>query len=330
MDRARANGSRFRPDSATGHYESWFVRGNHPSRPLAFWIRYTIFSPRGRPHDAVGERWAITFDGEAERITAVRERVPLSQCSFAAESLDVHIGDAALDDSGLIGRARGDAATIAWDLRMNGGAAPLLLLPERMYDGSFPAAKALVPRPLVRFAGTIDDGVHAIDVDEWLGSQNHNWGRKHTDRYAWGQVAGFDGVDEALLECSTVQLKLGPISTPPLGVAVLRLGDETYAFTGVLRALRARTHVHGLEWSLATHNGDMALRMRMHAPAARFIGLTYDDPPGGSKLCLNSKLAACELELERRGAPTLLVRTDHRAAFELVGHDVAGIPLAVR
>jgi len=330
MQRARANGSRYRPDSATGHYESWFLRGNHPSRPLAFWIRYTVFAPRGRPHDAVGERWAIVFDGENERTTAVRERVPMAQCSFAAEGLDVRLGDAVLDDDGLRGRARGTGVTLAWDLRMHGGGAPLLLLPERMYEGSFPAAKTVVPRPLVRFTGTIDDGGHGLVVDDWLGSQNHNWGRKHTDRYAWGQVAGFDGVDDALLECSTAQLKLGPLWTPRLGVAVLRLGDETYAFTGVLRALRARTRVHGLDWSLATHSGDAALRVHLHAPVQRFVGLLYDNPPGGTKLCLNCKLAACELELERRGLPTLSLRTEHRAAFELLGHERAGIPLAVR
>jgi hypothetical protein len=32
-----------------GHYESFFQRANHPTRPLAFWIRYTIFSPTGHP-----------------------------------------------------------------------------------------------------------------------------------------------------------------------------------------------------------------------------------------------------------------------------------------
>jgi hypothetical protein len=295
MERSRANGSRYQPDSASGHYESWFLRGNHPSRPLAFWIRYTVFAPRGRARDAVGERWAISFDGERERITAVRERVPISQCAFAADGLDVRIGDAVLDDQGLRGEARGDAGAIAWDLRMHGGGAPLLLLPERLYDGSFPAAKVVVPRPLVRFAGTIDDGTDAIDVDDWLGSQNHNWGRKHTDRYAWAQVAGFDGADDALLECSIAQLKIGPFSTPRLGVAVLRLGAETYAFTGVLRALRARTRVEGLDLSLATSDGTASLRVQVRAPASRFVGLVYDDPPGGSRLCLNCKLATAEL-----------------------------------
>ena len=61
------NRSRYDPASTAGHYESWFQRANHPERPLAFWIRYTIFSPKGRPADAFGEIWAIFFDGERGR-----------------------------------------------------------------------------------------------------------------------------------------------------------------------------------------------------------------------------------------------------------------------
>ncbi len=30
-----------------GHYESFYQRANHPTRPLAFWIRYTVFVPGG-------------------------------------------------------------------------------------------------------------------------------------------------------------------------------------------------------------------------------------------------------------------------------------------
>ena len=55
-------GARFRLGEARGHYESWFVRGNHPSRPLAFWFRYTVTSPAHRPQDSVAELFAIVFD----------------------------------------------------------------------------------------------------------------------------------------------------------------------------------------------------------------------------------------------------------------------------
>lgn len=41
----RVNFTRYRHQQI-GHYESFFQRANHPTRPLAFWIRYTIFSPK--------------------------------------------------------------------------------------------------------------------------------------------------------------------------------------------------------------------------------------------------------------------------------------------
>jgi hypothetical protein len=65
-DRLTLNFAQYRPGGAPGHYESWYLRANHPSRPLAFWIRYTIFSPAGRPADAVGQRCRNTKIATAE------------------------------------------------------------------------------------------------------------------------------------------------------------------------------------------------------------------------------------------------------------------------
>ncbi len=152
------NGARFRPGSGDGHYESWFQRANHPSRPLAFWIRYTIFQPAGRPGDAVGELWAVWFDGETGRIAALREAFPLARCRFATDRLEVTIGRARLSDAGLSGEAAGQGHRMAWDLRLAGGGAPLLLLPRDLYDRSLPKAKALVGSP-----NAIYDGRLAVD-----------------------------------------------------------------------------------------------------------------------------------------------------------------------
>ena len=65
-----------------GHYESFFQRANHPTRPLAFWIRYTIFSPKDRPNDALGELWAIFFNGETGSHVAVKKEAPPVNCDL--------------------------------------------------------------------------------------------------------------------------------------------------------------------------------------------------------------------------------------------------------
>ena len=50
----------------------------------------------------------------------------------------------------------------------------------------------------------------ALEIDDWVGSQNHNWGVRHTDRYAWGQVCGFDNAQTSFLEVASAQLKMVP------------------------------------------------------------------------------------------------------------------------
>src|SRR5882672_10561883 len=99
------NGARFVSGQRQGHYESFFLRANHPTRPLAFWIRYTLFSPRGAPERGVGELWAIYFDGEACRHTVVKQEVPIAACRFDRERFGVEIGSARLGPGALRGAA---------------------------------------------------------------------------------------------------------------------------------------------------------------------------------------------------------------------------------
>src|ERR1043166_7504494 len=119
------NATRYEPGDSAGHYESWFQRANDPSGRRAFWIRYTIFAPRGRPDAAVGELWAIAFDREAPPIVAVKQVHPITACAFARDRLDVTIGAARLDDGALRGAAAANGHTIAWDLQFSGGQPPL-------------------------------------------------------------------------------------------------------------------------------------------------------------------------------------------------------------
>jgi len=310
------NATRYEPGMTTGHYESWFQRANDPSGSRAFWIRYTIFAPRDRPADAVGELWAIAFSRAEPHIVAVKQVHPVADCSFARDRLDVAIGGARLDDGALRGTATTGGHTLGWDLRYTGGQPPLLLLPERLYAAALPRAKALVGRPLARFTGTITVDGNALAIDNWVGSQNHNWGAKHTDRYAWGQVAGFDEAPDAFLECSTARLQLGSLWLPPMSPVLLRLGGQTLAWNGLIRALRARGHYAPYDWQIETSGPAGELALRITADPADFVALRYGNPPGGSKICLNSKIARCELTLRRGGERTVLHSS--RAAFEIL------------
>lgn len=317
-----------------GHYESFFVRGNHPRAPLAFWIRYTLLVPARRPDAAVAELWAIVFDGERDHIVAVKETHPLGSAVLGRDRFSLRIGAASFEHGSLRGSARSDLSgghthRIAWALDYEATEPPLLLLPEKLYDGGFPKAKSLVSAPLAQFAGALDVDGRVIELDGWCGSQNHNWGARHTDRYAWGQVAGFDGEPRAFLECATAQLKLGPLWTPAMTVAVLRLGDRTIQLNELTTAVRAKATRSGFTWAFESATATARIAAKLHAPKERFVALRYGDPEGRDKICLNTKLAACELRVQLAGEPERTLRTEHGAAFELLGEDAAGLPIAV-
>ena len=317
MIRNNFNGFRYEGE-ASGFYESYFQRANHPSRKLAFWIRYTFFVPKGRPRDAVGELWAIYFDGEQKRITPVKVVVPVSRCLFNAWDVNVRIGESTLDASSLHGSAEVLGHSLAWDLRYASSEQPLFLLPERLYDAPFPKAKALVGSPLARFTGSLTVDGEQVDIADWVGSQNHNWGSKHTDEYAWGQVAGFDGSPSTFLELSTARVHLGPLKTPWLSPIVLRHEGQEYRWNAIRTALRAKAKYEFFHWTFDSTADGVRIHGTIDADAGDFVGLPYDNPPGGRKTCLNSKVARCSVTLERRGSPPLRLYTANRAAFEIL------------
>ena len=305
-----------------GHYESFFVRANHPSRPLAFWIRYTIFSPKGLPGNALGELWAVFFNGENNKHVAAKEEYPLDECLFDRQSFQVRVGKATLGPHDLQGAIESRGGAIAWKLSYRGDSKPILLLPLNLYQGGFPAAKSLVSLPMARFNGELTVNGEAINITNWLGSQNHNWGRRHTDLYAWGQVAGFDTHPDSFLELATARLRIGPIWTPPMTLLVLRHGQKEYTLTGLMQAMKAKGSFKYFTWDFKSETAQVGIEGTISAPRGAFVGLNYHNPPGGSKHCLNSKIAGCTLHLrDKLSGTTEIMETKNRAAFEILTDD---------
>ena len=300
-----------------GHYESWFLRANHPREPRAFWIRYTLFvSAQGA--ERLGEIWAIYFDGNRAHPIAAQEDIAWAQCQVRGDPLQVQLGESTLRSGDVQGCARGSRHRLEWQLQYQGGAEPLFLLPRSRYESGFPKAKALVSRPLVRFTGNLVVDGERIAIEDWTGSENHNWGERHTDSYAWGQVCGFDNDASAFLECGSARLKLGPIWSPALTVAALRHEGRVYAFNQLRRAWRHKADYAPGHWSFTCAQDGVRLHVRVNARAQDIVALRYRNPPGGIKTCLNSKLARCELLLERPGQSSLQLRSANGAAFEIL------------
>jgi hypothetical protein len=323
--REQANHTRYQPRQMAGHYESFFLRANHPNRPLAFWIRYTLFTPNRRPEKALGELWAIFFDGETHQHIAVKQELLIKQCVFKTSEFFVRVGDTCLEPGKLNGMAASGNHRIAWNLTFRGDADPLFLLPLNFYDAAFPKAKSLVGLPMAIFNGSLAVDGKEIAIANWVGSQNHNWGAKHTDLYAWGQVAGFDNHPDSFLEVATARLKIGPLWTPAMTPIVLRHRGEEIALNNLMLTLRARGSFRYFEWHFKSETQAVSLEGTIRAPREAFVGLNYYNPPGGTKHCLNTKIASCELKVVRRrngraDTPEILA-TQHRAAFEILTDD---------
>lgn len=323
-------GTQYAQPSRQGFYESWFVRANHPTEPQALWIRYTRFMPRSgvaqEPGSDEGELWAIWFNGASAPQTAY-QRFAGASCRFDTDQMNVDIGGSRLDTEGLKGQIRPEGGNhFQWVLRATGEGVPLLLLPENRYPRAFPKAKSLVLDTDVTFSGTLTVGGQVHAVDQWRGSFNHNWGARHTDEYAWGQVAGFDDHPDVFLECATARLHFGPLKTPTFSPIVLKVAHETLRFNQLMTSLR-NTGTYQSEsqggksvyhWTLEAKNHRAQIRIRFTGDQDQFATLDYRNPAGGLMRCLNSKIAQCEVILKDRALGDHIFRSQQAAAFEIL------------
>ncbi|MDT5325592.1 MAG: hypothetical protein QOF25_2744 [Mycobacterium sp.] len=192
------------------------------------------------------------------------------------------------------GAISGDGRSAAWDLRIApGDEPPVKLLTERGYRAPFPTAKTLVRHPLATFDGHVELDGARLGLQHWTGSVNHNWGRRHTPAYAFGQVCGFDGAPEATLEIVTAHAAGGPVSLP------------------------AATLFRPFSWSFGGRAGDVTMEGEISAQPSDVIGLTYFDTGGATKYCYNSALATCRIRLSGKVFADELVAS-RRAMLEIL------------
>ena len=282
-DAAALNRTHFRPGQKAGHYESFYQRGNHPTEPRAFWIRYTIFSPADMPDAAIGELWAVYFDGVTGEHVVAKEEYPIAECEFSPDSFGARVGDRVLEPGVLRGQAYGTNGHIAWDLTYKGDEPPLLLLPRRCTRGGFPKAKSLVGSRSRSIDGTLTVNGRTIGIDGWIGSQNHNWGSRHTDYYAFGQVAGLRQRTRQLpRDRHRAHRIAGPVRTPMVTFLVLRHKGRDHSLVSLRQALRAKADFGYFYWNFASPTTSVTIRGRFSASRSSSSGSTTTTRPAGS------------------------------------------------
>jgi hypothetical protein len=299
------------------YYESRFIRANHPSEPRALWLRETLLLPTvGEP---VADVWVMMFDPDGVGNRALKVGYPIDASNYRYDRWIARIGDSTIDDTSVRGVLTTPGRSARWDLRITpGGTDAVKLLTNRGYRARFPTAKTMVRDPLATFSGhlEIDDARH--DVDAWRGSVNHNWGRRHTPAYAFGQVCGFDDSPGASLEIVTARAGVGPVMLPAATLFVLRHSGREFAVRSILGTWRTRGRYRPFSWTFGGRVGEVAIRGEITADPSDVIGLTYVDTTGHTKFCYNSALATCRVLLFANDfGPVDLVATQ-RAMFEVL------------
>lgn len=320
-----------RPDNALryggqpGHVESYFLRANHPARPLAVWLKATVLAPLQGP--AVTESWFIWFDGERGSTIAHRQTQPFSSGHFqgdGAQRLAIDAPGAAFE-LGAEGSARGTVPTssgnvpfdITWRRDASPVGAPLCLLPWNfLLKGPFPRFKLLTPFPSLRFSGRIElpDGPQLLT--DWTGMQGHNWGREHTFEYAWGQC--LFPQDDVMVEGSSARLRVAGRTTPRISLLVVRQGARTFRFDTLYDTWRQRAEISLDRWTLGLRSPDGEALLEMDACKRPMVCLGYDNPNKERSYCLNSKLAAVKLTVRPSDAASFSCTSAHGGALEFV------------
>jgi hypothetical protein len=307
---------------APPYYESRFVRANDPHGPRAVWLRETLLLPSAG--DSVADVWVMMFDPDGVGNRAIKVAHPLDASDYDYDTWTARIGEARIDDVSASGAVTADGRSAAWDLRIEpGDAPPVKLLTERGYRAKFPTAKTMVRHPLARFDGhvTLEDGpldTAHFDVDGWPGSVNHNWGKRHTPAYAFGQVCGFDEAPGASLEIVTAHAAVGPLKLPGATLFVLRHARGEIAVRSILAARRTYGQYEPFTWSFGGRSGRATIEGEITADPADVIGLTYVDTTGHLKYCYNSALATCRIILRDSAFGNVELNVSRRAMLEIL------------
>ena len=323
-----------RPDNALrfagqrGHVESYFLRANHPTRPLAIWLKATVLAPLDGP--ALAESWFIWFDGERGRTLAHKQTKPFEQASFlgdGASALEVNAPGMQFDlraagsAKGTVPAKEGTARfELAWKQDESPIGQRLSILPWKLLrTGPFPKSKLLTPLPSLRFSGTVELPWGTETLKDWPGMQGHNWGKEHTFEYAWGQCLFPE--DDAMMEGFSARVRVAGTTTPRLSALVVRKGGRTFAFDALFDAWRQKASVSADSWVLSLRGADGEATLEMDASdraTKPMVCLGYDNPNGERSYCFNSKLAAVKLVVRPSDGASFTLKSAHGGALELL------------
>jgi hypothetical protein len=302
-----------------GHVENWFLKANDPRSRRAIWLKWTVWAGDRAPTAAIAETWAVAFAAKDGHV-AVKMAVPFGGglTHFDRGDLGVTIDGCTLSREGARGRVETSERSIAYDLRVESPADPLLHYRSGwMYEGPWPAQKFASPIPNARVSGRVEVDAETWDVEGWPAMVGHDWGRRYAPLYAWGQCNSWDGGDDLVLE----GISIGG-GGPVLGGTILCMSLEgvRHDLNGLQAFARNGGAITPRRWRFRGRSATVAVEGEMWAETDDFVGLFNPNSDGTHYHCLNSKLARAEVTLNVAGRPPRTYQSS-RAALEIGTND---------
>ena len=309
-----------------GSYEAWYVTCNQPEQRRGFWLRYTTFNPgpksSAEPHAAL---WAFAFHRDApERNRALKQVLPLAAARHA-EPFALGIGGAAIDLRGCRGELTSGAGSAKWDLSWTSHAEPFFFLEPRWQRLASTANAGA--QPALQVGGWIEIGGERFDLDRAPGGQQHTWGRRHALEWNWAFAAGLGDRRGDYLDGVATRLR-GPGGTQLAGTALgLHLAGRRLSLNSLPRTLRQGAAISPAGWDVEVEDGHLRAEVSVRPQRDDLIGVTYDDPDGGRRVCYHTEVADLEVRLFERGSPVATVVREAAAAFEYASETaLPGLP----
>ncbi len=297
-----------------GHYESFYIKATRPGGGRAIWIRHTAHKRPGEERS--GSLWFTLFDADTVGPRATKLTVDAFSTGAPAGAY-VEIAGARLEP----GRARGaietEAMSAAWELEFEQGPEAFRHMPyEFLYGARLPKTKFLSPHPHARFSGTVTVDGERIELDRWPGMIGHNWGAEHAERWTWIQANDFRDAD-AWFDAALGRVKVGPLTTPWIGNAMLHLDGEPHRLGGFDRVRSTRIDDEPTRCAFELSGKEIKVRGRVHSEPRNFVAWVYADPKGPEHNTLNCSISDLELLVERKGRSPRRLECVGAAAYEI-------------
>ncbi len=222
-----------------------------------------------------------------------------------------------LEPGRAAGSVSGGGIEASWDLAIEPGPEAFRHLPYSfLYSAPLPKTKFLSPNPSAVFAGTVTVNGVALDLVGWPGMIGHNWGAEHAERWVWIQANELRGGD-GYFDAAVGRIKVGPLMTPWVGNAMLRLDGVEHRLGGFDRIRSTRIDDQPTECEFALTGSGVKVRGRVSSEPRNFVAWVYADPKGPEHNTLNCSISDLELEVEVDGAEPRRIESVGAAAYEI-------------